>query len=264
VPLLFTTDIQSQRTHGFFGPLTAHQENLRSCTAACDCWLQIELRGPGFVAGTPCPYSGIINVRFYAANAHKHPCRESFAAGWSPPAQLPEWMRPEVPTYHAGGNFVLALPAGRNVVSRRGRRPQAEALDWLMKFSSEKKRLRSISWTLRRFLSASGVQAEYLKRISRGDNTWATLNRRLGDRHLSVLPRRLVHTTIYLNCDHRAWTVPRCSRAGSINLRMTNRKSLKPPLKLMRSNPGCAKYEISLSIVIALGSMAIFFEILVS
>src|SRR5260370_37002724 len=51
-----------------------------SCTACCDGWLQIEVRGHRIRPGKPCPFSVEHRCSIYSERP-QHPCRE-FVCGW--------------------------------------------------------------------------------------------------------------------------------------------------------------------------------------
>jgi hypothetical protein len=64
-----------------------------SCTACCDGWLQIEVRGHRVRPGKPCPFSVEHQCSIYSERP-QHPCREF--CGWlTASSPLPEWMRPD-------------------------------------------------------------------------------------------------------------------------------------------------------------------------
>ena len=65
-----------------------------SCTACCDGWLQIEVRGHKVRKGQPCPFSVAHQCAIYPERPHD-PCRE-FVCGWLVASSpLPDWMRPD-------------------------------------------------------------------------------------------------------------------------------------------------------------------------
>src|ERR1700748_3835009 len=65
-----------------------------SCTACCDGWLQIEVRGHKVRKGQPCPFSVAHQCTIYPERP-QHPCRE-FVCGWLVASSpLPDWMRPD-------------------------------------------------------------------------------------------------------------------------------------------------------------------------
>jgi len=99
-----------------------HQGEGRSCgacTACCDGWLKIEVRGHEVRPGKPCPFSIDHRCSIYAERP-QHPCRE-FICGWLVPSSpLPDWMRPDMSnTIMLAANF-----AGR--CARRRRRSAEE------------------------------------------------------------------------------------------------------------------------------------------
>jgi hypothetical protein len=153
-------DRQSQRTCG-------------SCTACCDGWLQIEVRGHQIRPGKPCPFSVGHQCSIYSERP-QHPCRE-FICGWLiATSPLPEWMRPDKSDMImlAANFFWNGLPV--DVVVPVGDRPKRKALDWLMKFSSENKRL--LIYQVDEDWFAFGppaFQAEISERIGRGEKPWA-------------------------------------------------------------------------------------------
>jgi hypothetical protein len=144
-----------------------------SCTACCDGWLQIEVRGHQVRRGKPCPFSVEHQCSIYDERP-QHPCRE-FICGWlTATSPLPEWMRPDKSDMiMLAANFIWhGLPV--DVVVAAGDRPKKKALDWLMKFSSEKKRL--LIYQVEEDWFAFGppaFQAEIAERIGRGEKPWA-------------------------------------------------------------------------------------------
>jgi hypothetical protein len=145
-----------------------------SCTACCDGWLQIEVRGHHVRRGEPCPFSVEHQCSIYSERP-QHPCRE-FICGWlTASSPLPEWMRPDKSDMiMLAANFIWhGLPV--DVVVAAGDRPKKKALDWLMKFSSEKKRL--LIYQVEEDWFAFGppaFQAEISERIGRGEKPWAS------------------------------------------------------------------------------------------
>jgi hypothetical protein len=104
-----------------------------SCTACCDGWLQIEVRGHQVRPGKPCPFSVEHRCSIYSERP-QHPCRE-FVCGWLiASSPLPEWMRPDrSDMIMLAANFAwYGLPV--DVLVAAGDRPRKKALDWLMKF----------------------------------------------------------------------------------------------------------------------------------
>jgi hypothetical protein len=143
-----------------------------SCTACCDGWLQIEVRGHKIQPGKPCPFSVEHQCSIYSERP-QHPCRE-FVCGWLiASSPLPEWMRPDKSDMImlAANFFWHGLPV--DVLVPAGDRPKQKALDWLMKFSAEKKRL--LLYQVEKEWFAFGppaFQAEISERIARGEQPW--------------------------------------------------------------------------------------------
>jgi hypothetical protein len=143
-----------------------------SCTACCDGWLQIEVRGHHIRPGKPCPFSVGNHCSIYSERP-QHPCRE-FICGWLiASSPLPEWMRPDKSDMImlAANFFWRGLPV--DVLVAVGDRPKKKAMDWLMKFSAEKKRL--LIYQVKEDWFAFGppaFQAEVSERIARGEKPW--------------------------------------------------------------------------------------------
>lgn len=144
-----------------------------SCTACCDGWLQIEVRGHRVREGKPCPFSIEHRCSIYGERP-QHPCRE-FICGWlAASSPLPEWMRPDKSDMiMLAANFVWrGLPV--DIVVAAGRRPRKKALDWLMKFSSQQRRLliyqADDDWFA---FGPPAFQSEMTNRIGRGERPWA-------------------------------------------------------------------------------------------
>jgi hypothetical protein len=170
---LYSANIQP----GFIiGPFQLNHQPPRTCgncTACCDGWLQIEVRGHRVRRGEPCPFSVEHQCSIYSERP-QHPCRE-FICGWLiASSPLPDWMRPDKSDMiMLAANFMWhGLPV--DVVVAAGDRPKKKALDWLMKFSSEKKRL--LIYQMEEDWFAFGplaFQAEISERIGRGEKPWA-------------------------------------------------------------------------------------------
>lgn len=142
------------------------------CTACCDGWLKIEVRGHQVQPGTPCLFSSGHHCTIYP-DRPQHPCRE-FICGWlARSSPLPEWMRPDK------ANMIL-LPAKFiwrglrvDVAVPVGEQPKKKALDWLKKFCSEHKRpLIYESKTDWFAFGPPAFQAEMHDRINRGEKLW--------------------------------------------------------------------------------------------
>ena len=154
--------------------MTSNQErSCGACTACCDGWLQIEVRGHHVEPGKPCPFRGGQGCAIYDERP-QHPCRE-FVCGWlATSSPLPDWMRPD-----KSGMIMLAanfmwqgLPV--DVIVPVGTRPKQKALAWLMQFSAERRR--PLLYQLDGEWFAYGppaFQTEISERIQRGDTPWA-------------------------------------------------------------------------------------------
>jgi hypothetical protein len=144
-----------------------------SCTACCDGWLQIEVRGHHIRPGQPCPFSIEHRCSIYDERPQK-PCRE-FVCGWLiASSPLPEWMRPDKSDMiMLAANFIWrGLPV--DVLVPAGRRPKTKALEWMKVFCAEKKRL--LIYQIDGDWFAFGppaFQDEISERIARGDKPWA-------------------------------------------------------------------------------------------
>jgi hypothetical protein len=145
-----------------------------SCTACCDGWLQIEVRGHRVSPGTPCPFSAGNQCSIYSERP-QHPCRE-FVCGWLVASSpLPDWMRPDKSDMImlAANFFWRGLPV--DVLVPAGDAPRKKALDWMMKFSAEKRRLLIYQVNDEWFaFGPPAFQAEICERIGRGEKPWAS------------------------------------------------------------------------------------------
>lgn len=143
-----------------------------ACTACCDGWLKIEVRGHQVRPGTPCPFRIEHGCSIYDERP-QHPCRE-FVCGWLVASSpLPEWMRPDrSDMIMLAANFVWqGLPV--DVIVAAGQRPKQKALDWLMKFSAENRRC--LVYQIGEDWFAFGppaFQAQISERIRRGEKPW--------------------------------------------------------------------------------------------
>lgn len=143
-----------------------------SCTACCDGWLQIEVRGHKVGKGSPCPFSVAHQCAIYPKRP-QHPCRE-FVCGWLVASSpLPDWMRPDrADMIMLPANFFWhGLPV--DVVVTAGLRPRQQALDWLMTFCAKKKRLLLYQigddWFA---FGPTAFQADITGRLARGEKPW--------------------------------------------------------------------------------------------
>jgi hypothetical protein len=143
-----------------------------SCTACCDGWLQIEVRGHKVDKGQPCPFSVAHQCAIYPERP-QHPCRE-FVCGWLvATSPLPDWMRPDRADMImlAANFFWRGLPV--DVIVPAGTRPKQKALDWLMQFSSANRRLLLYQVEGEWFaFGPPAFQAEMSERIRRGETLW--------------------------------------------------------------------------------------------
>jgi hypothetical protein len=143
-----------------------------SCTACCDGWLQIDVRGHRVRPGQPCPFSVQHQCAIYDERP-QHPCRE-FVCGWlvgSSP--LPDWMRPDrSDMIMLAANFVWrGMPV--DVAVAAGERPKQKAMDWLMRFCVENKRL--LIYQVKDDWFAFGppaFQGEISEKMKRGEKPW--------------------------------------------------------------------------------------------
>ncbi len=109
------------------------------CTACCDGWVRITVKGFEARPGHPCPFSTGSGCADYP-NRPEIPCRR-FQCGWvQQGSPLPEWMRPDrarVMVLPAQGDWQglpvdLAVPVGRRIPPR--------ALNWLKAFAEREGR----------------------------------------------------------------------------------------------------------------------------
>jgi hypothetical protein len=142
------------------------------CTACCDGWLKIEVRGTAVAPGRPCPFRADHGCSIYAERPID-PCRK-FICGWlvgSSP--LPDWMRPDrSDMIMLAANFSWrGLPV--DVIVPVGEQPKRKALDWLMQFSAANRRL--LLYQIKDEWFAFGPKAfqdEISERIQRGEKLW--------------------------------------------------------------------------------------------
>ena len=104
----------------------ATARNCGSCTACCDGWLRIEVRGHEVRPGRACPFCVAHACAIYQERP-QHPCRE-FVCGWLvPTSPLPDWMRPDKSDVIllAANFFWKGLPV--DIAVAAGRRPKQKA-----------------------------------------------------------------------------------------------------------------------------------------
>lgn len=142
------------------------------CTACCDGWLQIEVRGHAVGKGSPCPFSAAGRCTIYSERP-QHPCRE-FVCGWlTASSPLPDWMRPDKShLILLAANFVWrGLMV--DVAVAVGERPKTKALEWMLRFSAETRR--PLIYQIDDDWFAVGppaFQSEIAARMARGEKPW--------------------------------------------------------------------------------------------
>ena len=143
------------------------------CTACCDGWLRIEVRGHKVGDGKPCPFRSGGGCTIYHERP-QHPCRE-FVCGWlAAKSPLPDWMRPD-----KSGLIMLAADfvwrgLSVDVVVAAGQRPKRKALQWLMEFSATNRRLLIYQMDGEWFaFGPPAFQADISQRVQRGETPWA-------------------------------------------------------------------------------------------
>lgn len=144
------------------------------CTACCDGWLKIEVRGHQIFPGRACPFSSAHQCTIYK-DRPDDPCRQ-FVCGWLVDSSpLPEWMRPDKANMILlPANFIWrGLPV--DVAVAAGESPRRKALDWLTKFSLEKKRL--LIYQSQKDWFAFGppaFQSDIAEKMAKGEKPWAS------------------------------------------------------------------------------------------
>ena len=110
------------------------------CTACCDGWLQIVVKGTPVYPGKICPHSTGAGCNDYA-NRPVDPCVH-FICGWRMDGSpLPDWMKPSNAkvvvlfnqTQWRGMPVDVAVPVGRRIPPR--------ALNWLQQFAEQQNRM---------------------------------------------------------------------------------------------------------------------------
>lgn len=106
------------------------------CTACCDGWVQMNIRGADVSPGCPCPHSTGKGCDDYA-NRPVDPC-ENFVCGWIiPGSPLPEWMKPTEAKVMVLPNKLQWRGAPVDVAVPVGRRIPPRALNWLKQFAEK-------------------------------------------------------------------------------------------------------------------------------
>jgi len=143
------------------------------CTACCDGWLRIEVRGHQVRDGKPCPFRFAHGCTIYEERP-QHPCR-AFVCGWLVASSpLPVWMRPDKSSLiMLAANFTWrGLPV--DIAVAAGPRPKQKALDWLKTFSAANRRLLIYQMEDEWFaFGPPAFQSEISQRIQRGETPWA-------------------------------------------------------------------------------------------
>jgi hypothetical protein len=144
-----------------------------TCTACCDGWLRITVRGHAVYPGKPCPFSSGHHCTIYETRP-QDPCR-AFICGWlAHNSPLPDWMRPDrAGVILLAANFAwrdlrvdVAVPVGDGI--------KPEALEWLKAFASTQGR--PLLYRIAEDWYAFGppdFQTEMRERIGRGEQPWA-------------------------------------------------------------------------------------------
>ncbi len=114
--------------------MQAGGEALRSCsgcTACCDGWLRMTIRGHEVGPGRPCPFSAGGCCSIYDERP-QDPCRQ-FRCGWlvegSP---LPDWLRPDLAKLILLPNNFEWRGYPVHVAVAVGQAPTPQALEWVM------------------------------------------------------------------------------------------------------------------------------------
>ncbi len=106
------------------------------CTACCDGWVQMNIKGADVYPGCPCPHSTGKGCNDYA-NRPIDPC-DNFNCGWIiPNSPLPDWMKPNEAKVMVlfnkfqwrGVPVDVAIPVGKRIPPR--------ALNWLKQFAEQ-------------------------------------------------------------------------------------------------------------------------------
>jgi hypothetical protein len=142
------------------------------CTACCDGWLKINVRGQDVFPGNPCRFSFAHKCSIYD-DRPVDPCQQ-FVCGWlADKSPLPEWMRPDKAK-------LILLPASFqwrgipvHVAVAVGARAKEKAIDWLRGFCLKSRR--PLVFQMDGEWIAYGppqFQAEMAERLAAGDRPW--------------------------------------------------------------------------------------------
>ena len=157
---------------GAAAPAAAEPRHCGECTACCDGWLKIEIRGEAVYPGKPCPFSTGHSCTIYEERP-TDPCRE-FNCGWLlPNSPFPNEFRPD-----RLGLIILAakihwrgLPV--DVIVPAGRDPEEKDLAWFSQFS--RKQLRPFIYQQGEQWFGYGppeFQQELAEKQARGEKLW--------------------------------------------------------------------------------------------
>jgi hypothetical protein len=142
------------------------------CTACCDGWLRINVRGHDVSPGNPCRFSVAHKCSIYA-DRPVDPCQK-FICGWlADSSPLPEWMRPDKANLILlAANFQWrGIPV--HVAVAVGPRPKEKAINWLKEFCLQSQRPLIFQsdgeWTA---YGPPQFQTEMAERLSSGKNPW--------------------------------------------------------------------------------------------
>lgn len=142
-----------------------------SCTACCDGWLKIVIRGVEVSPNHPCPYSQAGNCAIYAERP-EDPCRK-FVCGWlAPGSPFPEDFRPDrihtifLRSIWRGAPTYGLVPAGAD--------PDDRLIAWMEAFAARTGTpflfVRRGQWYAH---GPAEFQQEVIARLARGERFWA-------------------------------------------------------------------------------------------
>lgn len=106
------------------------------CTACCDGWVQMNIRGAAVYPGCACPHSTGKGCNDYA-NRPVDPC-DNFNCGWIvPQSPLPDWMKPNDAKVMVLFNKLQWRGLPVDVAVPVGKRIPPRALNWLKQFAEQ-------------------------------------------------------------------------------------------------------------------------------
>lgn len=151
-------------------PTTTTERHCGTCTACCDGWVRMNIRGHEVYPGKPCPYSTGQSCSIYA-DRPENPCRK-FICGWlKKNSPLPEDYRPD----KIGVIFVILDWHGMPIyaLTPAGRDPGDDLLAWTKDWSARMQRpflyQRNDEWYA---FGPPAFQSEMLSRLARGEKLW--------------------------------------------------------------------------------------------